>query len=95
MATGTNIRTYFEGQWSDKDEPIMRAGDHGSWLGSTVFDGARYFEALQKRGLIVRPLGGYGMHDFLRITIGRQDENERLLAEMGLLLSGDAKRKVG
>lgn len=46
MATGTNIRTYFEGQWSDKDEPIMRAGDHGSWLGSTVFDGARYFEGV-------------------------------------------------
>ncbi|HEY9020897.1 MAG: branched-chain amino acid aminotransferase [Paracoccaceae bacterium] len=42
MATGTDIRTYFNGQWHDGDVPIMRAADHGAWLGSTVFDGARY-----------------------------------------------------
>ena len=41
MATGTNIRTYFNGQWHDGDLPIMRAADHGAWLGSSVFDGAR------------------------------------------------------
>ncbi|WP_170332330.1 branched-chain amino acid aminotransferase [Ruegeria arenilitoris] len=46
MAVGTNIRTYFEGQWHDGDAPIMRAADHGSWLGSSVFDGARYFEGM-------------------------------------------------
>ena len=46
MATGKNIRTYFEGTWQNGDVPIMRAADHGSWLGSTVFDGARYFEGL-------------------------------------------------
>ncbi|RVV97426.1 branched-chain amino acid aminotransferase [Mesobaculum littorinae] len=42
MATGTDIRTYFEGRWHDGDAMIMRAADHGSWLGTTVFDGARY-----------------------------------------------------
>lgn len=42
MAVGTNIRTYFNGTWHEGDVPIMRAADHGSWLGSTVFDGARY-----------------------------------------------------
>ncbi len=41
MATGSNIRTYFNGTWHAGDVPIMRAADHGSWLGSTVFDGAR------------------------------------------------------
>jgi branched-chain amino acid aminotransferase len=46
MATGTNIRTYFEGAWHDGDVPIMRAADHGAWLGSTVFDGARRFEGV-------------------------------------------------
>ena len=46
MATGNNIRTYYNGQWSDKDVAIMRAADHGSWLGSTVFDGARYFDGV-------------------------------------------------
>ena len=46
MATGTNIRTYFEGRWHDGDVTIMRAADHGAWLGSTVFDGARYAHGL-------------------------------------------------
>lgn len=46
MAVGRNIRTYFEGQWHDGDAPIMRAADHGAWLGSSVFDGARFFEGM-------------------------------------------------
>lgn len=46
MATGKNIRTYFDGQWHEGDIAIMRAADHGSWLGSTVFDGARYVNGM-------------------------------------------------
>ena len=45
MAVGKNIRTYFNGTWHDSDVPIMQAADHGSWLGTTVFDGARYFDS--------------------------------------------------
>lgn len=46
MATGTDIRTYFNGHWHEGDLPIMRAADHGAWLGSTVFDGARYVNGM-------------------------------------------------
>jgi branched-chain amino acid aminotransferase len=46
MAVGSKIRTYFEGAWHDGDVPVMKAADHGSWLGSTVFDGARFFNGL-------------------------------------------------
>ena len=46
MAVGSNIKTYFQGTWHDGDAPIMRAADHGAWLGSSVFDGARYFDGL-------------------------------------------------
>ncbi len=46
MAVGTNIRTYFEGRWHDGDIAVLRAADHGSWLGSNVFDGARYFDGV-------------------------------------------------
>ena len=46
MAVGTNIRTYFQGTWHDGDVPIMRAADHGAWLGSGVFDGARFFNGV-------------------------------------------------
>lgn len=46
MAAGANIHTYFEGSWHQGNVPVMRAGDHGAWLGSTVFDGARFFEGI-------------------------------------------------
>ncbi|MEL7256688.1 MAG: branched-chain amino acid aminotransferase [Pseudomonadota bacterium] len=46
MATGTNIRTYFNGTWHEGDVPLMRAADHGMWLGSNVFDGARLAHGL-------------------------------------------------
>jgi len=43
MATGSNISTWYNGTWHREDVMIMRAADHGTWLGSGVFDGARYF----------------------------------------------------
>lgn len=46
MATGKNIRTYFKGTWHAGDVPIISAADHGAWLGSGVFDGARYVDGL-------------------------------------------------
>ncbi len=46
MATGTNIRTYFNGTWQDGDVPVISAADHGAWLGSGVFDGARMVNGL-------------------------------------------------
>jgi branched-chain amino acid aminotransferase len=46
MTTGTNIRTWFQGAWHQGDVAIMRAADHGSWLGTTVFDGARWVDGL-------------------------------------------------
>lgn len=46
MATGTNIKTYFDGSWHDGDVKTMNAADHGAWLGTTVFDGARLFDGM-------------------------------------------------
>ena len=46
MAVGKSVRTYYGGSWHQGDVPIMSAADHGAWLGTTVFDGARYFEGV-------------------------------------------------
>lgn len=46
MASGSDIRTFFEGKWHEGDIPVMKAADHGSWLGTTVFDGARLVDGL-------------------------------------------------
>jgi histidinol-phosphate aminotransferase len=39
----------------------------------------RVYEALLQRGVITRPLGAFGLHDHLRVTVGLPLENERLL----------------
>ncbi|WP_449448323.1 pyridoxal phosphate-dependent aminotransferase [Thermomonas brevis] len=38
--------------------------------------------ALVARGVVLRPMGGYGLGDCLRITVGTEDENARLLAAL-------------
>jgi len=45
-------------------------------------DAAELEQRLFARGVIVRPMGGYGLGHALRISIGRRDENERLLAAL-------------
>ncbi len=44
--------------------------------------GGRVFDALQRRGVIVRPMGPYGMPEWVRVTVGRREQNERLLSEL-------------
>lgn len=51
-----------------------------------VGDGARVFDALQRRGMIVRPLQPYKLPEWIRITVGTQPQNERLLAELKAVL---------
>ena len=38
--------TFFNGEWHEGNPAIMGPMDHGSWLASTVFDGARAFEGV-------------------------------------------------
>jgi histidinol-phosphate aminotransferase len=46
------------------------------------------FEALLKRGVIVRPVGNYELPNHLRITIGTPPENERLIEGLGAVVNG-------
>ena len=49
---------------------------------------------LEKRGLIVRPMGPFGLPDtFVRITVGTQKENERLLEGLKEVLAGTKRKK--
>ena len=50
-----------------------------------VGDGQRVFEELQKRGIITRPMAGYQMPEFIRISIGTPEENQRCLAALAAI----------
>jgi histidinol-phosphate aminotransferase len=57
-----------------------------NFLLAKVGDGARVFDALQRRGMIVRPLQPYKMPEWIRITVGTGPQNERLLKELKAVL---------
>jgi len=52
---------------------------HGNFVTFAVKDGAAINLKLLKQGIIVRPIGGYGLPNHLRVTIGRESENTRFL----------------
>ena len=51
-----------------------------------VGDGAQVFAELQKRGVIVRPMRPYGMPEWLRVTVGTEAQNERMLTTLAAVL---------
>ena len=53
-----------------------------------VGDGLRVFEALQRRGIIVRPVKSYGLPEWVRVTVGTPTQNERLLTELRTAVNG-------
>jgi len=42
-----------------------------------VGDGLAVFESLQRQGVIARPMGGYGLPEWIRLSIGTETENRR------------------
>ncbi len=44
-----------------------------------VGEGQKVFDVMQKQGVIVRPMGGYQLPEWIRISIGTPQENERSL----------------
>jgi len=61
---------------------------HANFVTFKVGDGAGVFQSLLKQGVIVRPIGAYGMPGHLRVTIGTQPENQRFLSVLESVLAG-------
>ncbi len=59
-----------------------------NFLMVNVGDGGKVFDALQRRGLIVRPLRAYCMPPWIRVTVGSFEQNQRLLRELATVLLG-------
>lgn len=55
-------------------------------VGSPQRSAGAVFQALLKRGVIVRPVGNYGMPNYLRVSIGLPAQNARFLSVLGDIL---------
>lgn len=76
-----------------------------SALGCTVFDthtnfflvdvggdGKVFYEKMLRQGVIVRPMQAYGYPGYIRITVGSEAENQRLVATMAKVLAESGPR---
>jgi len=54
-----------------------------------VGDGCAVFEKLLRRKIIVRPLKGYGLPEWVRISVGTMEQNKKLIAALNEVLGAD------
>ncbi len=53
-----------------------------------VENSQRVVDFLERKGIIVRPLNGYSLSEYLRITVGTEEQNKRLLATLSECIGG-------
>ena len=63
---------------------------HGNFITFKAGDAAELNQKLLRQGVIVRPLAGYGMPEWLRVTIGTERENARFLEALARARSADS-----
>lgn len=59
---------------------------HANFMLVRVGDGLKVFDAMQRQGVIVRPMGGYQLPEWIRISVGTPSENERCLGVLKAIL---------
>ncbi len=70
----------FKAEFAKRNLPTIPA--FGNFITFKIDNAKRIFESLLKQGVIVRPIAGYGLPDYLRVTIGSEAQNQRFLAAL-------------
>ena len=73
-------RAYLREQFADMRIPFVPAV--ANFVMVNVGDGCVVFEKLLRREIIVRPLKGYGLPEWVRISVGTMEENNKLIAAL-------------
>jgi histidinol-phosphate aminotransferase len=70
-------RAYLQEKFAEMRIPFVPGV--ANFLMVNVGDGCAVFEKLLRRKIIVRPLKGYGLPDWVRISVGSMEENKKLI----------------
>ena len=60
---------------------------YGNFVLVNVGPAARVYQELLARGVIVRPVAGYGLPEWLRVSVGLPQENARFLQALAAALA--------
>ena len=71
---------FLEAEFDRMGLPFVPA--HVNFMLVEVGEGRKVFAALQREGVIVRPMDGYGLPGHVRVTVGTRAENEQLIAAL-------------
>src|SRR5213592_4204070 len=78
-------RTYFEDEF--RAMKLKFNPSAGNFVFVNVGDGPAVFKKLLAMKIIVRPLRGYNLPEWLRITVGTMEQNEKCIAALKKILS--------
>jgi histidinol-phosphate aminotransferase len=73
-------RAFLQEQLAEMQLPFVPAV--ANFLMVNVRDGCVVFQKLLQRKIIVRPLKGYGLPEWVRISVGTMEENRQLIAAL-------------
>jgi histidinol-phosphate aminotransferase len=73
-------RAYLREQFAEMKLPFVPGV--ANFVMVNVGDGCAVFEKLLRRKIIVRPLKGYGLPEWVRISVGTMEQNKRLIAAL-------------
>lgn len=62
----------------------------GNFISFQVRDAAHVYRRLLESGVIVRPISGYAMPDYLRVSIGLESQNQKFLSALKRILGESA-----
>lgn len=73
-------RTGLEREFESRGIECVPSG--GNFVLVRVGDGPAVTRELMRRGVIVRPVDNYGLREWIRVTVGRPEENARFLGSL-------------
>jgi len=84
-------RAYLHEQFAEMKIPFLPGA--ANFIMVNVADGASVFEKLLAKKIIVRPIKNYGLPEWVRISIGTMQQNEKCIAALKEVLSKDQPRR--
>jgi histidinol-phosphate aminotransferase len=73
-------RNFLQAEFLDMDLEFVPS--YANFVLVRVGDGKKVFEALLRRGIIVRGMGSYGLPEWIRVSVGTMPQNQTFVAEL-------------
>jgi histidinol-phosphate aminotransferase len=73
-------RNFLQAEFLDMDLEFVPS--HANFVLVRVGDGKKVFEALLRRGIIVRAMGSYDLPEWIRVSVGTMPQNTAFVAEL-------------